>query len=165
MPDWSERMMRAGPAAFAALLVLMLGVSPAAADVVRGGEALMVSGLVGEHAPTVSTANKVRLRRLMEGGMVSGSAFNVIAAQVFCRASSVDIASHTCELTFGSRIIRIWGRDAHELMATLTVAGMNPEGAAGSTYLGAANLRCRVEPSVIADHSGGGAECNWDPAP
>ena len=152
-------------AASALLVMTAFGVTPACAGVVRGGEALMISGLVGLQSPTLSAGNRNRLRRLIHGEAVSGSAFNVIAAQVFCRASAVDIGSYNCELTFGTRVARISNRTAHELMATLIVAGAPPQGAAGSTYIGVANLRCRVAPVVIADHSGGGAECNWEVAP
>ena len=145
-------------------LVSSLAATPAAAAVANGSEALMISGLIGVQSPTVSAANRIRLRRLMEGGAVSGPAFNVIATGVTCRSSNVAIGAFSCDLTFGTRVIHVSGRAAHELMATLTVAGIEPEGAAGSVYVGAVNMRCRLAPATLADHDGGGAECNWDPA-
>lgn len=157
-------MTRFRTALLAAGLVSSLAAAPAAAEVANGSDALMISGLIGVQSPNVSAANKARLRRLMDGGAVSGPAFNVIASGVTCRSSNVAVGAFSCDLTFGTRTVHVSGRAAHELMATLTVAGIEPDGAAGSSYVGARNMRCRLEPATLADHGGGGAECNWDPA-
>lgn len=135
--------------------------SAARAGVVNGNEALMLSALVGIRSPAVSAPNRARLTRLMDGVVAAGPAFNVIAAHVNCRSSTVDIAANSCELTFGTRTVRLHGRLAHELGATMIAAGLSAEGAAGSSFLTADDLRCRVEPTLIAGHGGDGAECRW----
>lgn len=65
------------------------------------------------------------------------------ADAVTCRASNVDIAFHACTLAFGKETVRVDGRKAHELFATLVETGVSPEGAAGSTIVSAADLHAR----------------------
>ena len=145
-----------------ALACLGLALPGAAlAGVVNGNEALMLSGLVGIRSPAVSAPNRARLTRFMDGVVAAGPAFNVIASNVSCRSSTVDIAGNSCVLTFGSRTVSLRGRMAHELGATMIAAGLQAEGAAGSSFVAADDLRCRVEPTVIAQNGGGGAECRW----
>jgi hypothetical protein len=49
------------------------------------------------------------------------------------------------------------------LYATIAVAGVPPDGAAGSTFEALSHLDCSINPNVIKQKAGGGATCNFDP--
>ena len=53
------------------------------------------------------------------------------------------------------------GREANEVYATLASAGVVAEGAAGSMIEGVTKLNCTLDPAVIKDNSGGGADCSF----
>jgi hypothetical protein len=53
----------------------------------------------------------------------------------------VDIASHSCDLSFGGQVVSLTGRSAHELFATLEESGVEPDG-------GELDLRGRHEPEM-----------------
>jgi hypothetical protein len=53
------------------------------------------------------------------------------------------------------------GRDAKEVYAMLASAGAVAEGAAGSRIEGVTKLNCTLDPAVIKDNSGGGADCSF----
>ncbi len=40
---------------------------------------------------------------------------------------------------------------------------MPPDGAAGSTFESLSHLVCTIDPQVIAQKAGGGADCTFDP--
>jgi hypothetical protein len=81
---------------------------------------------------------------------------------VVCRVSNVDITSRSCELTFGSQKRTLTGREANELFATAVVAGIAPEGAAGSSIASVSKLKCTLDPNEIKQKAGGGAECSFE---
>jgi hypothetical protein len=107
------------------------------------------------------------LARLFRGrpevGFPAGRTISVKAEFIVCRASNVDITSRSCKLTFGARSVDLAGRKAHELAATLTEAGVPPDGAAGSTFARLSHLVCTIDPNVIGQKAGGGADCTFDP--
>ena len=76
----------------------------------------------------------------------------------------MDIASHSCDLSFGGQVISLPGRSAHELFATLAEIGVEPDGAAGSVFEAVSNLKCTVDPNQVKQKAGGGAECQYAPA-
>ena len=49
---------------------------------------------------------------------------------------------------------------ANELYATLAMAGINAEGAAGSMIENVTKFSCTLDPAEIKDNSGGGADCS-----
>jgi hypothetical protein len=94
----------------------------------------------------------------------AGKTITVAAEKVTCRAGNVDIASHSCDLSFGSQVVSLKGRSAHELFATLAEIGVPPDGAAGSIFEAVSNLKCTIHPNEVKQKAGGGAECQYAPA-
>jgi hypothetical protein len=94
--------------------------------------------------PPLSARPKDALMQLLDGktgfSFPAGKTIPVAAGKVTCRAGNVDITSHACHLSFGSQVISLTGRRAHELFATLAEIGVEPDGAA--------DLRVRVEPEM-----------------
>ncbi|WP_420968839.1 hypothetical protein [Bradyrhizobium sp. B120] len=87
----------------------------------------------------------------------------VTADKVVCRASNVDITSRSCALTFGSRTHTVKGREANAIYATVALAGVPGDGAAGTIYEALSKLSCTLDPAVIKDKAGGGADCSFEP--
>jgi hypothetical protein len=94
----------------------------------------------------------------------AGKTITVVAEKVTCRAGNVDIASHSCDLSFGGQVVSLTGRSAHELFATLEENGVEPDGAAGSIFEAVSNLKCTIDPNEVKQRAGGGAECQYAPA-
>jgi hypothetical protein len=86
----------------------------------------------------------------------------VVANELNCRASNIDIIFHSCKLTFDDQKIELKGRLAHELFATLAEVGVEAEGAAGSIFRSISNLKCTITAEEVAENSGGGAVCEYD---
>lgn len=141
--------------------------SPAAAGTVNGNGALALAALVGEVSPYVSTPKKRVLSKLLDGhsnfSFPSGHKISVVAKKLNCRASNVDIKSHSCELKFGAHNVALRGRRAHEVFATMAEIGVPSEGAAGSIYQALSNLHCTIDPNEVKQNSGGGAHCSYAP--
>jgi hypothetical protein len=50
-------------------------------------------------------------------------------------------------------------------VATLAEIGVEPDGAAGSTFESVSNLKCTIDPNEVKQKAGGGgAECQYAPA-
>ena len=147
------------------LLALLFASHPAAASTVNGNGALALAALVGEVSPFVSAPNKRVLAKLLDGdanfSFPSGHTISVVTEMLSCRASNVDIKSHSCELKFEKHNVVLRGRRAHELFATVAEVGVPPEGAAGSIFEAVSNLRCTIDPNEVKQNSGGGAQCNY----
>ena len=86
---------------------------------------------------------------------------SVTADALTCRVSNVDITSRRCQISFGKATRNLKGRAANEVYATLAMAGVVAEGAAGSMIESISKLRCTLDPGEIKDNSGGGAECTF----
>jgi hypothetical protein len=91
------------------------------------------------------------------------SKITVTADKVVCRASNVAITSRSCELSFGSRTHTVRGSEANAMFATVALAGVPPDGAAGTIYEALSKLSCTLDPTVIKDKTGGGADCSFEP--
>jgi hypothetical protein len=141
--------------------------SAAAAEAVDGSGALALAALVAENSPLLGTADKAALAAFLDGktnvDYPAGKTIAVTADKVTCRASNVDIAAHSCELTFGAKTVTLSGRRAHELYATLAEIGVPPDGAAGSVFEAVSGLNCAVAPSEVKEKAGGGAHCGYSP--
>ncbi|MHC2435461.1 hypothetical protein [Bradyrhizobium sp. USDA 4451] len=87
----------------------------------------------------------------------------VTADKVVCRASNVAITSRSCELTFGSRTHTVKGREANAIYATVALAGVPGDAAAGTIYEALSKLSCTLDPAAIKDQAGGGADCSFEP--
>jgi hypothetical protein len=149
------------------LLPLLLAGGSASAATTGGGTALALAALVGDHSPDLRNREQRVLLRLFRGrsdvDFPAGRTISVKADSVACRASNVDITSRSCKLTFGTKTVDLSGRRAHELAATIAEAGVPPDGAAGSVFEGLSHLVCTIDPNVIAQKAGGGADCTFDP--
>jgi len=115
----------------------------------------------------VRVNNRKVLAALAEvcGGAEKMTDITVAIDKTVCKASDVDIALHSCDLTFPSRTISLTGRKAHELYATIAEVGVPPDGAAGSIFEALSPLTCTIDPNVIHQRAGGGATCNFTPGP
>ena len=155
-------------AALLALPLLLAG-HPAFANNTSGNSALALAALVGPHSPTLTLQQKTALLKMIDGNLnfpfPSGQQMVVKADKVTCRASNVDISAHSCELTFGSTTRKLAGRFAHELYATLIENGVPSDGAAGSMFESITALSCTIDPSVVKQRAGGGADCTFTPGP
>jgi hypothetical protein len=141
-----------------------LGLSPASAAPVSvgGATALAVAAVVAQYSPLLSAGEKKVIAGLFDGNVKSSypkKKLTVTADAVTCRISNVAIADRSCELTFKKTKHSLKGREANELYATLATAGINAEGAAGSMIESVTKLSCTLDPAVIKDNSGGGADC------
>jgi hypothetical protein len=149
------------------LIPLLFANHAAAAGTVDGNGALALAALVGKVSPLVSAPKKRVLTKLLDGhanfSFPSGQTVSVEAEQLSCRASNVDIKSHSCELKFGNHNVVLRGTRAHELFATVAEVGVPPDGAAGSIFEAVSNLSCTIDPNEVKQNSGGGAHCQYDP--
>ena len=133
--------------------------APAAA---RGAGAR--AGVGAPYAPLPYAEKKAVAAFFNGGGNVSyAKPITVTADKVVCRASNVDITSRSCELTFGGRSHTVKGREANAIFATIALAGVPGDGAAGTIYEALSKLSCTLDPAVIEDKAGGGANCNFEP--
>ena len=149
------------------LVPLLLASQSASAATAAGSGALALASLVAAHSPLLSRHERRVMARLFGGdsnvAFPAGSKISIKADAVVCRASNVDITSRSCKLTFGATSTELTGRRAHELYATIAEVGVPPDGAAGSTFESLSHLVCTIDPQVIAQKAGGGADCTFDP--
>ena len=135
------------------------------AETADGSGALALAALVAQTSPLLGPVPKQLLAKLLDGdskvSFPAGQTISVIADKLTCKASNVDITLHACELVFGTRTMKLSGRSAHELYATLAEIGVPPDGAAGSVYEAVTQLACTVDPNEIKQMSGGGAHCDY----
>lgn len=152
----------------ASLLLLGLGVSTASAasGSASGPAALALAGVVSAHSSVLGSFDRRAVARLFGGNSAinfpPNRKISVNADSIVCRASDIDITSHTCELAFGVGKRMLKGREANELFATLTAAGVASEGAAGSIIERVTKLACTIDPNEIRQKAGGGAQCTFE---
>jgi hypothetical protein len=152
----------------AAAIVVGLAAASASAASVGSHTALALGAIVGGASPTVGLTDRAALAVLLDGKPTKTSMWRMIVVKsdaVVCRAGNVDITNFRCDLTFGPRKVSLQGRHAHELFATILEAGISGEGAAGTIYEALHNLSCTIDPPTIAQNSGAGADCTFDPGP
>jgi hypothetical protein len=147
------------------LLPLLLTSRAALAASTSDSNALALAALVAEQSPLLSQPDKGLMSRLFAGDRnvtyPANRKISILADSVICRASNVDITSRSCELTFGTQKRALKARQANELFATIAVAGVEPDGAAGSIYEGLWHLACTIDPNVVKQTAGGGADCQF----
>jgi len=147
-----------------AIALMLLGVQTAAAAPATGHGALALAAILGDHSPLLKYHQRRALARILDDkapGPGSRAKIIVDANVVSCRAGDVDIAAFSCALTFGKRNVTLAGRHANELFATLIEAGVQSDGAAGTIYEAVHALKCTIDPVVVAQKSGAGAECDY----
>jgi len=152
-------------------IFFMLGPGPvsvafAADSSASGPTALALAAVVAQHSSVLSAQEKDALARLFNAevnlGFPATQKISVKADDVVCRMSEVNIAQRSCEVTFGTRKITLKGREANELNATASAAGVASEGAAGTIYTSFSHLACTIDPQEIKQETGGGANCTFD---
>ena len=141
---------------------LVLASGSAFAGQATGGGALALAALVGDQSPQLTADQKIVLSRFLNGETnftvpAGAKNFIVAAIKVQCRASNVAITFHACEVSFGPKMATPSGRAAHELYATLAEIGVQPNGAAGTTYMSVNGLSCTIDATEIQSNDGGGA--------
>jgi len=149
-----------------AALVLAVGqhAATAAPATATGPAALALAAVVAEQAP-LGRFDKRVIARLFDGKRIfitPNTKITVAAMSIVCRASNVDITMRSCDLTFRTNKRSVQGREANELYATIAVAGVMAEGAAGSLIESISNLTCTLDPNVIKQKGGGGADCMFE---
>jgi hypothetical protein len=149
------------------LLLTALGPSAASAETpltAGGPTALAIAGVLAPYSPLLSASDKKVIAGLFDGNTKTSypkKKLTVTADAVTCRVSNVAITQRSCELTFQKGKQRsLKGREANEVFATLATAGVTAQGAAGSMIESITKLSCTLDPAVIADNSGGGADCS-----
>jgi hypothetical protein len=156
-----------------AALVLLATLGPsvafAAPKSVTGSAALALAAVLAPHSPLLSAKEKRVVASLFDGNTRIGFApkkkLSVIADSVMCRVSDVDITARSCNMTFntGKKTSKrsLSGRAANEVYATMAMAGVVSEGAAGSLIQTITRLNCALDPGVIKQKGGGGAKCSF----
>jgi hypothetical protein len=149
------------------LTALVLATPSAHAADVKGANALALATIVANHSEAMERRDKRVLRRLFNGGanVRAKDKITVEADSIKCRVSNVDITSRSCNLTFGKDQVDLNGRRANEVFATLVVAGVTPDGAAGSINAAVSKFKCTIDPQEIKQKAGGGADCSFDAGP
>ena len=87
----------------------------------------------------------------------------VTADRIVCRTGNVDITVRNCEVTFGKKVKTVAGSTANEIFATEALAGVPPDGAAGSNFESLSKLSCTIDPNAIRQKDGSGADCTFQP--
>lgn len=147
----------------ALFLLAAFGLTPAAAAPVSvtGSTALAVAAVIAPYSLLLSAYEKRMIAGLFDGNARAGMKLTVTAESIICRVGNVDITARNCEMTFDKGKRTLKGREANEVNATLTAAGAIAEGAAGSMIQTVTRLSCTLDPNVIKDNSGGGADCSF----
>jgi len=143
---------------------IALGSAPAAeAATINGQAALALAAVVALYAP-LPAANKKAVAALFKGdtNFPYSAKITVTADKIVCKTSNVDITARSCEVKFKNSSKTLKGREANEVYATAAMAGVAPEGAAGSNIESLSKLSCTLEPKALKEKGGGGAECSYE---
>jgi hypothetical protein len=145
--------------------LLLASQSASAATTATGPSALALAAVVAPHSPLLSQQQKRVIARLFDGqsNVTPNKKISVKADAVVCNESDVDLTSRSCKLTFGSASANLSGRNAHEVYATIGEAGVQAEGHMGTMTESVAHLVCTIDPGEIAQKTGGGADCTFEP--
>ncbi len=147
-------------------LPLIAAAQPALAGNSQGNAALALACLLGEQAPQITSAERYVLGHFMAGdthfALPAGvHTITITSEKVVCRSGNVDIAEHSCEVTFGSHSHTLNGLRGQALLATLQENGVQGDGAAGTIYFSVAPVTCKVDAKEVQDEAGGGAKCSY----
>jgi hypothetical protein len=158
--------LKSGGLAVLAISLLAAGTSTASAAsaTASGQTALALAGVVALYSPLLTSDEREAVSALFVGqiGGRYAKKISVTADKIVCRVSNVDITARSCELTFKGAKQTISGRRANEIFATEAMAGIAPDGAAGSVSESLSKLTCTLDPAEIRKKAGGGAECSFE---
>ena len=132
---------------------------------ISGSTALALAGVIAPLSPVLSGAEKKAVAMLFAANadVPYKKPIVVTADKIVCRTGNVDITLRNCEITFGKKIKTVNGSTANEIFATEALAGIPPDGAAGSTFESLSKLSCTIDPNGIRQKDGSGADCNFQP--
>jgi hypothetical protein len=134
------------------------------AATINGSAALALAGVIAPHSPNLSAPDKKTVAAFFDGGVTPyGNTITISADKIVCRTSNVDIAARSCEINFGKTGTKLSGRAANEIYATMAMAGIPPDGAAGTVFESVSKLNCTLEPAAIKEKAGGGVTCAYEP--
>ena len=152
-----------------AILVVATADIASGADVtpskISGSTALALAGVIAPLSPVLSGAEKKAVAMLFAANadIPYKKPVVVTADKIVCRTGNVDITLRNCEVTFGKKARNVNGPTANEIFATEALAGIPPDGAAGSSFESLSRLSCTIEPNAIRQKDGSGAECAFQP--
>jgi len=132
---------------------------------ISGSTALALAGVIAPLSPTLSGAEKKAVAMLFAANadIPYKKPVVVTADKIVCRTGNVDITVRTCEVTFGKKVRNVNGPTANEIYATEALAGIPPDGAAGSNFESLSKLSCTIDPNAIRQKDGSGADCTFQP--
>lgn len=136
----------------------------AASGSTSGSTALALAGVVASKSPLLTSAEKKAMAMLFAANsdIPYKKPILVTADRIVCRTSNVDITIRSCELTFGTKVKTVNGSTANEVFATEALAGVPPDGAAGSNFESLSKLSCTIDPNAIRQKDGSGANCTFE---
>jgi hypothetical protein len=142
------------------------GASGTTPSKISGSTALALAGVIAPLSPILSGAEKKAMAMLFAANadIPYKRPIVVTADRIVCRTSNVDITLHNCEVTFGKKVKNVNGPTANEIFATEALAGIPPDGAAGSNFESLSKLSCTIDPNAIRQKDGSGADCTFQPA-
>jgi hypothetical protein len=153
----------------AAAVVLLAAFGPSAVSAapatITGPTALAVAAVVAQYSPVLNPGERKVIAGLFDGNIRMSypiRTLSVGADTVMCRVSNVAIADRSCEIVFKKGKRSLKGRAANEVFATLSLAGVTAEGAAGSMIENVSKLSCTLDLGKIRQNDGSGADCSWE---
>jgi hypothetical protein len=148
----------------ASLLTGSASAASAGPATASGPSALALAGVVALYSPLLTSDEREAVSAFFVGqsGVRYAKKISVTADKIVCRVSNVDITARSCELTFRGAKQTITGRRASEIFATEAMAGITPDGAAGSLTESLSKLSCTIDPAEIKQKAGGGATCAFE---
>ena len=146
------------------LLTTTASAASAAPATASGPAALALAGVVALYSPLLTADEREAVSAFFVGqsGVRYAKKISVTADKIVCRVSNVDITARSCELTFKGSKQTITGRRASEIFAAEAMAGIPPDGAAGSVFESLSKLNCTLDPAEIRQKAGGGASCSFE---
>ncbi|MFT4118453.1 hypothetical protein [Bradyrhizobium sp.] len=149
----------------ALVVTTVSGASGATPAKVSGATALALAGVIAPLSPVLSGAEKKAVAMLFAANndIPYKKPIVVTADRIVCRTGNVDITTRNCEITFGKKVKSVNGSTANEIFATQALAGVPPDGAAGSNFESLSKLSCTIDPNAIRRKDGSGADCNFQP--
>lgn len=137
----------------------------AAPGKVSGSTAIALAGVIAPLSPILSGAEKRAVAMLFAANsdVPHKKPIVVTADRIVCRTGNVDITVRNCEVTFGKTTRTVNGSTANEILATEALAGVPPDGAAGSSIESLSKLSCTIDPNAIRRKDGSGADCTFQP--
>ena len=148
----------------ASLIAFTSSTAVAAPTTASGPAALALAGVVALYSPLLTADEREAVSAFFVGqsGVRYAKKISVTADKIVCKVSNVDITARSCELTFKGAKQTITGRRASEIFATEAMAGVPPDGAAGSMSESLSKLNCTLDPAEIKQKAGGGAMCTFE---